>query len=577
MNARNRLYLLLAGLLSLILVVAAACGDDDDGDDGDGEDTPAAGQTTTTGDGDRAPADQQQVTLQLGEPQYLDPHRSSFEQDIAIIRTMFRGLYNLTDNGEGGVDVVPAMAADMPEVNGSVYTVRLKEGLMWSDGQPLTAQHFVDGAKRGCNPQVATDYGYIWGPGYLDLQGCGEWQSAEDPAAPGLADALAVRAVDDTTIEYTLNQPNDRFTMLMALWMTFPVRQELIDQFGDAWTSPENIVVNGPYILTEYNAGEGLVLEPNENWSGEAPALQRIEVRFLDNLSAAFTAYQNGELDITRIAATDIAVAEGDSALADEVLINPSGRITSLQMNMANAPLDNLDVRLALARAIDRETLNDVVFEGTNTPATYWVVPGVEGHQGNEAFDDIIGFDPDAARQHLADAGYEGGAGFPTLTIVVHNDDYQRTAEFLQQQFQEILGINLEINRVDSQTRSQIFRDETFELFIGGWQLDYPDIENPLFGLFETDGGNNHYNCSHPDVDAALERALAATSEEERIAAYQDMETAIITNVCGVAPMWNDSLPYMVRSNLGGIVPNGTIDAGWPGSYCVECWYVKAE
>jgi ABC-type oligopeptide transport system substrate-binding subunit len=130
---------------------------------------------------------------------------------------------------------------------------------------------------------------------------------------------------------------------------------------------------------------------------------------------------------------------------------------------------------------------------------------------------------------------------------------------------------------VDTPTRSAIFREERFELFIGGWQLDYPDIENVLFGLFETDGGNNHYNCSNPDVDAALQTALAAPNDEERIAAYQDMETAVVTNLCGVAPMWQDSLPFMVSSKLGGVVPNATIDAGQPGNYCVECWYVKAE
>jgi oligopeptide transport system substrate-binding protein len=160
---------------------------------------------------------------------------------------------------------------------------------------------------------------------------------------------------------------------------------------------------------------------------------------------------------------------------------------------------------------------------------------------------------------------------------VVNTPERIAVAEFLQQQFKEILGINIRIDQVDSPTRSARFREENFDLFIGGWQLDYPDIENPLFGLFETDGGNNHYNCSNPDVDAALQQAQAATSEDDRIKAYQDMETAIITNLCGVAPMYQISVPYMVDSSIGGVVPNGTIDAGQPGNYCIECWYVKAS
>ncbi len=217
------------------------------------------------------------------------------------------------------------------------------------------------------------------------------------------------------------------------------------------------------------------------------------------------------------------------------------------------------------------------MFDGTNQPATYWVVEGITGHQGNEAFDDIIGFDAAAAQAALEEAGYPGGEGFPELGIIVNTPERISAAEYLQQQFSEVLGINIRIDQVDGQTRSARFNAEDFELFIGGWQLDYPDIENPLFGLFETTGGNNKYNCSNPDVDAALDAALAAENDEARIAAYQDMETAIITNVCGVAPLWQDSLPFLVAPRVGGVVPNGTIDAGQPGNYCAECWFVKAE
>ena len=572
MNVRNKWFLLLAGLLSFVLVFGAACGDDDEGDGG------AASPTAGAGPGDQAPPDQQKITIQSAEPQLYDPHRSSFEQDIGLERMIFRGLYNLTDDGEGGVIVEPGMAAGEPEVNGGVYTVTLKDGLKWSDGEPLTAQHFVDGAKRGCDPAVAADYGYLWGAGYLDMAGCAELQANEDPAQKqALLDALGVRAIDDKTIEYTLNRPNPRFTTITGLWVTFPARLDVIEEFGDAWTDPENIVTNGPFTLQSVTRGDSAVLVPNPNWTGKKPALQEITIRFIDNFGTAFRSYQAGELQITRIAATDITVAEGMSEIADEILINPSARIETLEMNLEVEPLQDLNVRLALSRAIDRDALNEAVFDGTATPATYWVVKGLKGHQGNEAFDAVIGYDPEAAQQALADAGFEGGAGFPELSVVVNNDERKAAAEFLQQEFSEILGINIVIDQVDSSTRGQRFQAEDFELFLGGWQIDYPDIENVLFGLFDTPGGNNHWNCSNPDVDGALAEALAATDDDARIAAYQDMETAAVTNLCGVAPMWQYSLPFLVSDTLGGVVPNGTLDAGAPGNYCAECWYVKAS
>jgi len=560
----------------LTLVFAAAWGggdDDDEATPSDGE-TPSA--TEPSGDG-QAPADQQKITIQSPEPQLLDPHRSSFESDIGIERSLFRGLYTLTDDGEGGVKVEPGMAAGEPEVSGSVYTVTLKSGLKWSDGEPLTAQHFVDGAKRGCDVSIAADYGYLWGEGYLDLAGCAALQANTDPAqAQALKDALGVRAVDDTTVEYTLTKPNDRFTTIMAIWVTFPARQDVIDANGDAWTQPANIVTNGPFTLQSYTAGDSLVMVPNPEWTGKKPALQEITVKFLDDLAAAFRSYQAGDLDLTQISPSDIATAESQG-LEDEVIIDATARIETLEMNLEKAPLDNFDVRLALSHAIDRDALNEAVYDGVFKPAHYWVVEGLTGHQGNEPFESIIGFNPTEAKAALERAGYPNGEGFPELSVIVNTPARVSTAEFLQQAFKEHLNINITINQVDSPTRSAAFREETFELFIGGWQIDYPDIENVLFGLFEEGGGNNHYNCSNPDVEAALDKALAATSDEARIAAYQEMETAVVTNLCGVAPMYQNSLPFLVNSKLGGVVANGAIDSGAPGNYCVECWFVKAE
>jgi ABC-type oligopeptide transport system substrate-binding subunit len=574
MNLKNRWFLLLAGLLSIMLVVAAACGGDDDDEDGE---QPSATEPSGDGDGAQAPADQQKLTVWFVEPQLLDPHRSSFEQDIGVERMIFRGLYNLQDDGSGGVKVEPGLAAGEPEINGSVYTVKLKPGLKWSDGEPLTAQHFVDGAKRGCDAAVAVDYGYLWGEGFLDLAGCQEAIANEDPAQKQtLIDAIGAKAIDDTTVEYTLKKPNGRFTTIMSLWVTFPARLDVIEAHGDQWTAPENIVTNGPFTLSAYTPGTSLVLKPDPNWTGKKPALQEITMVFQDDYSAAFRAYQAGDLDLARINAADIATAESQG-LDEELIVVPGARITWLEMQLEKAPLDNFDVRLALSRAIDRDALNQAAFDGVQTPAHYWVVKGLKGHQGSEPFVDIVGFNPEEAKAALERAGYPNGEGFPELGVIVNTPERVAAATFLQAAFKEHLNINIRIDQVDSPTRSAAFRNETFELFIGGWQLDYPDIENPLFGLFETDGGNNHYNCSHPDVDGALERALAAADDDARIAAYMDMETAIVENLCGGAPLWQDSQPFLVNTKIGGLVANGTIDAGQPGNYCPECWFVKAE
>ena len=280
-------------------------------------------------------------------------------------------------------------------------------------------------------------------------------------------------------------------------------------QFGDAWTDPSHIVTNGPYTLKEVVAKDHATLVPNPNWSGQKPAIQQITLKFIDDLAAAFKAYQNGELQSTQILATDTTVVKGNNSLKDQLVIVPSSRITTIEVQMKDPILGGtgiddqkaFNLRLALARAIDREQLVQAVYDGVHTPATYWVVKGLKGYQGNAPFEDTIGFNLDAAKKALSDAGYPNGQGLPTFTLIYRDTPERRNEGAFLQKAWDAIGVKVETQFVDSKTRSAAFNSEQFQLFQGGWQLDYPDIENPLVGLFNTGGGNNHYNCSDPAAD----------------------------------------------------------------------------
>jgi oligopeptide transport system substrate-binding protein len=571
--------------------VAAACNDDEGG----GTATPGATGTAPTGASPtaeaQAPASEQEIIVQSGQPEFFDPHRSNFEQDIAIARTLWRGLYQLVVNDAGDIEAVPAMADGEPTVNGNVYTVKLKPNLKWSDGVALTAKDFVYGVQRECDPDTASPYQYVLGASILGIEGCDEFfgvkGSADEPKTPTDAEiqaareAVGIKAIDDTTVEVTLLAPKPTFTTVMSLWAAFPARQDVIEQFGDKWTDPGNIVTNGPFILTALTAGAGgeVTLEPNPNWALEPkPALQKITVKFIDDTEAAFRAFQTGELDITQIPAVEIPTVDADAKLKSQFLLVGSARIWSVEMQMENEVIAKPLVRLALSRAIDRATLVKVVYNDAYLPADYWLVQGLPGFQGNAPFEDIIGYDPEAAKKALSDAGYPNGDGFPTLKLtVLDRPDRKAEGEFLQKAWKDILGINVSIEAVDAKTRSSTFNSEKFDLFMGGWQNDYPDPENSLIGLFDTDGGNNHYNCSDPEIDAKLLAASKETDNAARIKLLQEAETLIVTKLCGMAPVWQGALPYLVDSKMGGIKPNGQIDAAMPGNWCVECWFVKAQ
>ena len=434
---------------------------------------------------------------------------------------LFRGLYNLTDDGNGGVKVVAGMADGEPTVNGSVYTVKLKSGLKWSDGSPLTADDFVYGFQRECSADVASPYQYVLGAGLGELKGCDDLFNNKDAAqTQALTDALGVKAVDPTTLQFTLNKPIATFKTIWSLWATFPSPKAAITKFGDKWTDPANIVTNGPYTLKEVVAKDHATLVPNPNWTGaEAgdPAdhdqVHRRPVGGVQGLPERRAAVDADPRD-------GHDRREGDSSLKDQLIIVPSSRITTIEVQMKDPTLGGTgdqdakayNLRLALSRAINRQELVGRRVRRRNTPADYWLVKGLKGYQGNEPFEYKIGFNLDAAKKALADAGYPNGQGLPTLTLIYRDTPERRNeGDFLQKAWKAI-GVNVDTQFVDSKARSTAFNTEQFQLFQGGWQLDYPDIENPLVGLFNTGGGNNKYNCSDPDVDAAYKEAADATT-----------------------------------------------------------------
>ncbi len=179
--------------------------------------------------------------------------------------------------------------------------------------------------KRECSPEVAGPYQYLLGETILNIVGCDDYfnsgeKTPEEQAA--LRDAMGVKAVDDTTVEITLAAPKTTFTTIMSLWATFPARQDVVEKYGEKWTDPGNIVVNGPFTLTEFVPKDHVTLKPNPNWALEPkPQLQELTVKFIDDTEVAFRAFQTGELDMTLIPAAEIPTVEGRRHVEEPVLV----------------------------------------------------------------------------------------------------------------------------------------------------------------------------------------------------------------------------------------------------------------
>lgn len=516
---------LLFSMLAVIALfaVAVACGDDDDGN----------------GNGDVKEGGE--ITIQVTEPESLDPHFSDFSLDITIIQMTNRGLYDLLPEAE----LVPAYADGMPEVSddGLTYTVKVKDGMTWANGETLDAHDFEFGIKRTCDPNVAGHYQYI----LTNIAGCDDYYSGE-----GSADDVGVRAVDDHTLEITLSRPQATFSVLLALWPTYPAPDEALGAIDADWPAPPDAPCSGPFCVTEWVAGDHLTLAKNEDYGLTSAKLDKITLRIIDDFSVAANAYVAGELDMSRVSPEEVTVYQDRDDFIKQALPITIG----LEWLMTDPVMSDLNVRMALSRATDRDLFNQVVNGSAWIPTTSWVPAEEPGANPEGAFDDIIGFDADAARAALEAAGYPGGEGFPGVTLLLTDSAGNRTAgEFLQGQWDEILGIDVELEFVDSKTRQQRFNDGQFQIVLGGWGHDYPDAENWLIGLFETGGSINKQQCSMPEIDAALAAAQEETDQEARWELLRTAEQLVLENLCGIAPLYHRGNLYLVSPDLKGVEP----------------------
>jgi oligopeptide transport system substrate-binding protein len=540
-----------------VMAFAVACGDDDDDEGDDGDDTPVVTAPKGT------------ITIGANQFETWDPHFSDFAQDIEHFFMVWRGLYQFDRDSKP----VPSMADGDPQVSqdGKTYTVKLKSGLKWSDGQPMTAKDFVLGIQRTCNPDIAGHYQYI----LTAIVGCDDYYGAADktPAEKdALLKALGVRAVDDTTVEFKLTDPQLTFPILLAMWPTFPVPSHKVSAVDGAWPGPLENVYNGPFMPAAYTEKDRLELVPNPNWAGdEKPKVEKIVLRYIDDPAVANNAYRSGEIDATVADTGQLDALRTE--FPEELHLYPATRTIGLEFNLKDPLMAKADVRLALSQATDRDTLNRVVFQQGNFPTTNWVPPLRSGLPENN-YKGTIGFDASKAKASLSKAGYANGAGFPELTLLLTDTATNKTlGEFLQAQWKQHLGIDIKLEFVDVPTRSSRFNKGEYQLVTGGWQEDYPDPENWFIGLWETGGSINKTNTSIKALDDLIAKAKFNSNDEERREQYQEAEKLLLEQVSGIAPLWHTQAKFLVKPHIKGMVENKRPgDTFVPGGWDPEYW-----
>ena len=450
-------------------------------------------------------------------------------------KTLDPGLNGASDGGDIGNNtheglvreqegkVIPGMAESWElSDGGKTVTFKIRKDAKWSDGSDLTANDFVYSWKRAMDPATASEYSWIWE--YTNVVG------AQDAAeGNGSLEDVGIRAVDDYTFEVKLTNPTDYFVSLMSFYHFMPVKREAVEAGPEgAWAKdPEIYVSNGPFVLTSYTIGDGLTLEKNENyWNADEVKLDVINVKFIDDASTSYTAYQAGEFDF--LSATGIPAAEIPKLIAEnpEYYIFPLLGTYYYNFNMDLDIWEDVRVRRAMNLAIDRERIVEVLARG-NVPAAGFVPPGFPDHTGADFFETAgtygIATDDSGvaeAKRLMAEAGYPNGEGFPEFVMMYNtSDNHKLVAEMIQEMFKTNLGIECTLENQEWAVFQDTRKEGDYELARGGWITDFLDPMG-LLAIFQSTNTYNDPNYYNDEYDALVSRANGSVGAEHYEALY---------------------------------------------------------
>mgnify|MGYP004630291981 CR=1 FL=1 len=487
--------------------------------------------------------------------QSLDPQQATDGTSFEVIADYTDGLTQ--PNADG--NAVEALAESWETSEDQLtWTFHLRDNAKWSStGNPVTAKDFVYSWQRAVDPDIASEYSYM-------LSDIGQVVNAADIIA-GTKDKseLGVEAPDDHTFVVHLNAPVAYFLDLMYFPTFYPIEQSFIESCGDTFaTSPETVQSNGAFILQTYepSATEFSLVKNEDYWDADRVQLTQINYQLVQDNQQALLSYQSGDLDYILLSGDQVDQVSSDP----EFSTFNAGYLWYMALNQADVPaLANLNLRMALANAIDRETMmTNIVKDGSK--AAYFNVPdelaaGPDGQDFRataEDYSDVISYDVEKAQEYLEKAKAELGVSSFEFDMVVDDDAQpQQVAAYLQQQIESALpDVKINITIKPKKQRVLDLQNGDFELGLTRWGPDYADPTTYL-NMWVTGNNNNYGLWSNAEYDALIkDAAVGETSKDaqKRWDALHQAESIAVHDLV-IIPLYEKSNATMVKSYVSGI------------------------
>ncbi len=452
------------------------------------------------------------------EPETLDPGHMSGQPDGRIARAIFEGLlipHPQTLKPIPGVAERWELAADLV-----TYTFHLRDDARWTNGDAVTARDFEWSWKRVLHPDTPARYADLF---YL-IRGAREYKQG------GPESGVAIRALDDHTLQVVLEAPTPYFIELVMFYPFLPVHRATLEAHGDRWTHPGNIVTNGPFRLAHHRQNDRFVLDKfADYWDAENVRLDGIVAYSMDDLTTMINMYRAGLTDWNP---SGYLPAEFVPYVQHYEDYRAGAFLGSYyySVSVGNPPFDDKRVRQALAYAIDRERITQFVMHNSVAPWGRFVPDGFADYP----YPQPVTFDPERARRLLAEAGYPNGEGFPTLEILFNtSEDHKKIAEAIQAMWKTHLGLDVALTNMEWASYLRKSRALDYQVARRSWIGDYLD-PNTFLACLKTGDGNNRTGWGNPRYDALLAEASRERDTARRMRLLAEAEAIAL-----------DEMPYL--------------------------------
>ena len=471
--------------------------------------------------GTKLDAKQEIVIGMVSDPATLDPGKIEGRPESNLAVEMFEGLVVQDPDGK----VAPGVAEKWESrEKGKVWIFTLRKNAKWSDGSTVTAGDFEYAFKRMVDPKTASQYSWYLGKASNLLNGTFIVEGKKP------ASELGVKALNDTTLQLTLEKPIAYLVETLVHGSLMPVPRKVIEKFGDKWIDPANIVSNGPYKLTQRIVNERIVMERNpQYWNNAKTVIEKISFVVVGNPSAEFQRYRANAVDMTADGGVPVEqIAQIRKEIPDQLHIWPQLGTYYYTFNLKRPPFDDVRVRRALHLAIDREVITKKILN-TGETAGFGMTPHIAGGYTHVPlkWEKASQSERNAeARRLLQEAGFGPGKTlkFPLLYNTL--ETHKKIALAVAAMWKQVGPVEVELVNQEWKTFLDTRNRGDFTVTRGAWVADYNE-PSTMIDLFHSKHGNNDGKYSNPKYDEVIEKAKITLDATERGKLYQDAEAIL--------------------------------------------------